>query len=306
MKKLIVALLILASGSLFAQQDPLFSQYMFNKLAVNPGYAGSRETLSADLLNRWQWVGISGAPNTLSASIHSPLRNQHLGIGFTYYRDHLGPMVNQGALAAFAYRIVFPKGKLSFGIQAGIKHLGIDWNDSDIDPISIQDPLILSQVNQKAVMDANFGVYYYSDNFYVGISSKQLLQNQQAIVEVEGKSEFTKLWRHFYGMAGVAFPITEDLVFRPSMLVKYVQHAPPQMDLNLSFLFGNSFWTGASYRTEKAVSLLTEIRITPNVRIGYSYDIWLNELRAYNKGSHEIRIGFDLNKQKRMLTPRYF
>lgn len=306
MKKLLTILLILSTGTLYAQQDPLFSQYMFNKLAVNPGYAGSHEALSAVILNRWQWSGIEGAPKTLSASVHSPLRNPHLGLGLTVYRDDLGPTVYQGALASFAYRILFPKGKLSFGLQAGVKHADIDWNDPELDPNSDGDPLLIGQEKQNAVPDANFGVYYYSDNFYIGVSSKQLLQNQYAVVEVDGKSEFSKLIRHFYGIAGVAFPISDNLVFRPSMLVKYVQNAPPQLDLNLSFLIGKSFWLGASYRTEKAVSLLTEIRITPSLTLGYSYDIWLNELKAYNKGSHELRIGFDLNKQNRMLTPRYF
>jgi type IX secretion system PorP/SprF family membrane protein len=306
MKKLLIVVLILAAGKLFAQQDPLFSQYMFNKLAVNPGYAGSRETLSAVILNRWQWVGINGAPNTLSASIHSPLQNPHLGVGLTVYHDHLGPTVYQGALANFAYRILFPNGKLSFGLQAGVKYSGIDWNDPDLDPSNPGDPLMSGQEKNNVVPDANFGIYYYADNFYAGVSSKQLLQNQMAVVEVDGKSEFTKLLRHFYGIAGVAFPISENLVFRPSLLVKYVTQAPPQLDLNLSFLFGNSFWLGASYRTEKAVSFLTEIRITPSLTIGYSYDIWLNELRAYNKGSHELRIGFDLDKKNRMVTPRYF
>lgn len=306
MKKLLTVLLILTAGMLYAQQDPLFSQYMFNKLAVNPGYAGSRESLSGVILNRWQWVGIDGAPNTLSASIHSPLKNPHLGVGLTYYRDHLGPTIYQGALASFAYRILFPKGKLSFGLQAGVKHSDIDWNDPDLDAYNIGDPLLAGQTKNNAVPDANFGIYYYTDNFYLGVSSKGLLQNQTAVVEVNGKSEFTKLMRHFYGMTGVAFPLSEDVVFRPSILVKYVQHAPPQLDLNLSFLLGSSFWIGASYRTEKAVSLLTEIRITPSVTLGYSYDIWLNELRAYNKGSHELRIGFDLDRKNRMLTPRYF
>ena len=306
MKKLLIVLLILISGKLFAQQDPLFSQYMFNKLAVNPGYAGSREALSGEVINRWQWVGINGAPVTLSASIHSPLRNPHLGVGLTYYNDHLGPTTYQGALASFAYRIIFPKGKLSFGIQAGMKYSGIDWNDPNLDPYSGSDPLLNAQVKNKVVPDANFGIYYYSENFYFGLSSKQLLQNQTAVVVVDGKNQFTKLLRHFYGIAGVAFPVSDNLVFRPSLLVKYVTHAPPQLDLNLSFLIGSSFWLGASYRTEKAVSLMTEIRVTPTVRIGYSYDIWLNELRAYNKGSHELRIGFDIVRKSRMITPRYF
>jgi type IX secretion system PorP/SprF family membrane protein len=305
MKKLLTALLIIMATRVFAQQDPLFSQYMFNKLAVNPAYAGSQEYLTLDALYRYQWVNIDGAPQTFSASVHSPLKNPHLGLGLNVYSDAIGPTISQGALATFAYRILFPDSKLSFGLQAGIKYTDIFW--SKINPYDLEDPLFRTQMKNKAVPDANFGIYYYSKKYYVGLSSKQLLQNQMSVVKVNGKEEFTKLMRHFYGMAGAAFPISDQLVFRPSILVKFVVNAPPQMDLNASFLIAKTFWFGASYRTEKALSLMTEFRLSDNLRLGYSYDLWFNELNAYNKGSHEIRLGFDFDIfQKRMLTPRYF
>ena len=305
MKKLLTALMILTASTLFAQQDPLFSQYMFNKLAVNPGYAGSRELLSVDALYRNQWVNIDGAPKTISASIHSPLNNPHLALGLNAYNDKIGPMMYNGALATFAYRILFPKGKLSFGIQAGFKYSGINYNI--INSRDVTDPFLVYQVKKKFAPDASFGVYYYSDKFYAGLSSRQLIQNETVIVkDSAGNSQFTKLLTHFYGMTGVAIPISDNVVFRPSLLVKYVKNAPPQLDLNASFLFANTLWLGASYRTERAVSLITEINIAQNFRIGYSYDIWFNELRSYNKGSHEIRLSYDLNVNPRLLTPRYF
>ena len=126
------------------------------------------------------------------------------------------------------------------------------------------------------------------------------------VKDSSGNTQFSKLLTHFYGMAGVAIPMGENVVFRPSFLAKYVTNAPPQLDINASFLFANTLWLGASYRTEKAVSFITEINIAQNFRIGYSYDIWLNGLKAYNKGSHEIRLSFDINVGKRILSPRYF
>jgi type IX secretion system PorP/SprF family membrane protein len=163
------------------------------------------------------------------------------------------------------------------------------------------------QLQKEWVPDANFGIYYYSDKFYAGVSSKQLLQNESAVIKDNaGNSQFTKLMRHFYAMTGVAIPLSEAVVFRPSLLAKFVPNAPPQLDLNASFLINNTLWLGASYRTEKALSLITEINIAQNFRLGYSYDIWLNELKEYNKGSHEIRLSYDLNVNKRLLTPRYF
>ncbi len=304
MKNLLTAILLLVSITLFAQQDALFSQYMFNKLAVNPGYAGSRELLSTDILYRYQWVGIEGAPKTVSASIHSPLNNPHLALGFNVSNDKIGPLSNTSAMATFAYRIIFPKGKLSFGIQGGVKNNNVVGNLNAYDGT---DPFILSQQTKKFVPDASFGIYYYTANFYAGFSSQQLLQNQTLVVEdAEGNAQFSTLLTHFYGMTGVAIPLGENVVFRPSLLAKYVKNAPPQLDLNASFLFANTLWLGASYRTEKAISIMTEINIAQNFRIGYSYDIWINELKTYNKGSHEIRMSFDINVHKRMLTPRYF
>jgi len=279
---------------------------MFNKLAVNPGYAGSRELLSADMLYRYQWVNIEGAPKTISASIHSPLVNPHLAMGFNLYNDKIGPLSNTGAMVTFAYRIIFPKSKLSFGLQAGVKSSGIDWNELK----AYDDEPFLNMSNQiqnKVVPDANFGVYYYSDRFYAGLSSRQLLQNQTLLIQdTLGNTQFSKLLTHFYAMTGAAFPLSENVVFRPSLLAKFVKDAPPQLDLNASFLFAKTLWLGVSYRTEKAISLITEVNVAQNLRIGYSYDIWLNELKVYNKGSHEIRLSFDFNVAKRMLSPRYF
>ncbi len=304
MKNSLTAFLLFLASLSFAQQDPLFSQYMFNKLAINPGYAGSRDVLTVDALYRYQWVNIDGSPRTFSASVHSPLRNQHIGLGLNVYSDVIGPSVMQGGLATFTYRILFPDAKLSFGLQAGVKYSDINW--AMVKPFDMEDPSLVHQLKNKAVPDANFGIYYYSKKYFVGLSSKQLLQNQMSIVSVNGKDEFTKLLRHFYGMAGAAFPLSDQVVFRPSVLVKFVQNAPPQLDLNASFLFAGAFWLGASYRSEKALSLMTEFNITQSLRIGYSYDIWFNELGAYNKGSHEIRLGFDFDIFARMLTPRYF
>ena len=298
--------MILVSSTLFAQQDPLFSQYMFNKLAINPGYAGSRELLTADLLYRNQWTNIDGAPKTISASIHAPLNNPHIALGIYAYNDVIGPMRHTGTLATFAYRIIFPEGKLSFGIQAGFKYSGVDY--TKIHAFNINDPFLLYPIKNRFAPDANFGIYYYSEKFYIGLSSRQLLQNETVITtDTAGNTQFTKLLIHFYGMTGIAVPVGDNIIFRPSMLAKFVKNAPPQLDLNASFLFGDKLWIGASYRTEKAISLMTELIVAKNFRIGYSYDIWLNELKACNEGSHEIRLSYDLHtNNNRMRTPRYF
>lgn len=304
MKKLIILFVLFAGLAGFAQQDALFSQYMFNKLTVNPAYAGSREVFSADMVYRYQWVGIPGSPKTLTLGMHAPLRNEHIALGGYIYSDQIGPEVDQGALATYAFRVNLPKGKLSFGLQGGVKYYSIDWN-----MIYTEDPDFVFQGNQKSKItpDANFGIYYYSNHMYAGISSKHLLQNEYGMVTVDGKKTYSKLLRHFYGMAGLAIPVSDNVIFRPSVLVKYVKNAPWQLDLNASFLFSDLIWLGMTYRTDGDIIFLTELNIGRKYRIGYSYDMNVKDLIHYNSGSHEIRLGLDLDLLKnRMYTPRYF
>jgi type IX secretion system PorP/SprF family membrane protein len=307
MKKVAVILLLIISSAAYAQQDPLFTHYMYNKLAFNPGYAGSRDLFSMEMIGRFQWVGIQGAPRTISFTAHSPLQNPHIGLGLNAYRDELGPTVDYGATASFAYRVLFPTSKLCFGVAAGFKYMDIDWGM--LNPKDPNDPSLTNQVKNKVVPDVDFGIYYYSDRFYVGLSSRHLLQNQIVVSSAsDGSTSFTKLMRHFYGMAGVVIPISDNVVFTPSVLCKYVVNTPFQTDVNASFMFHDVLVLGISYRTDNAIGLLAEVNITRNFSIGYSYDIWFNALKAYNSGSHEIRLGydFDIFNKSRMLTPRYF
>ena len=304
MKKIFLFTILMVSLGAYAQQDPLFTQYMFNKLVVNPAYAGTQENLTIDLLDRYQWLGIDGSPRTITIGAHAPLKNEKIGLGFYIYRDALGPSINQGFMATYAYHIRTMNGHFSFGIQFGFKHYSFDW-----EAIQAKDPdfLFMPQELQKVYPDANLGLYYHTPRFFAGVSTKQLLQNEYGIGTYDGTTTFSRLLRHFYGMAGFAIPLDQKIIFRPSTLFKYVKNAPLQMDLNASFIFNNIFWVGASFRTEKAVTFLSEFRIAPNIRLGYSFDLYLNELQLHNKGSHEFRLGFDIITSKsRMMTPRYF
>lgn len=309
MKKLgLTFLLLFILGFSYGQQDPIITQYMFDKLPINPGYAGSVDALSVNLIDRYQWVGIKDGPNTITFTANSYLPNPHLGIGVYVYRDALGPTVETGAMGSFAYKILFPKGKLSFGVQFGFNYLDIDW--SALDPMDPSDPLINNQVGKKAVPDAGFGIYYYSRRFYAGISSTHLLQNEMDISNANplNTTSFSKLLRHFYAMGGGAIPLSDNMDLKPAIIIKYVQNAPVQADLNLSLLINDILWIGVGYRTEKCLSFMVDVNIAKNLHIGYSYDSWLNELKSYNLGSHEIRLGcdFDIFGLEKMVTPRYF
>lgn len=308
MKKLVIIIVTsLAWSFSYCQQDPVFTQFIFNKLPVNPAYAGSTEALSLDIIDRFQWVGFTDGPNTLSFTANSNLPNKHLGVGLFAYRDALGPTVESGVMGSFAYRIILPKGNLGFGVQFGYTYMDIDW--TALNPEDPNDPMISNQVKNQAAPDAGVGIYFQAKNWYAGISSTHLIQNKMAVTTLPtDETSFSKLLRHFYAMGGVAIPLNDYLVLRPTALVKYVQNAPLQADLNVSLLIKELIWIGLGYRTEQCLSIYTEVNIAKNLHIGYSYDAWFNYLVSYNKGSHEIRIGYDLDifHTSRYHVPRYF
>ncbi|MFC2102266.1 type IX secretion system membrane protein PorP/SprF [Bacteroidota bacterium] len=291
-----------------AQQDPIFTQYMYTKLEFNPAYAGSRDALAVDMLTRFQWVGVEGAPRTICLTAHTPLRNPHIGLGFYMYRDALGPTVDYNVMASFAYRILFPTSKLAFGVSAGIKYYNIDWNL--LHPKDPGDQLLVNDASNRVVPDVDFGIYYSHSRYYAGISVKHLLQNQLVVSSTSPNNEvnFTRLRASFYGIAGGSVPLADKFMFLPSLLVKYVDNAPLQVDLNARFLLFDILTLGVGYRTSNAIGLLVGVDVGKGFSVGYSYDIWFNALRSHNSGSHEIRISFetDLFKRTRMLTPRYF
>jgi type IX secretion system PorP/SprF family membrane protein len=277
---------------------------MFNKLLVNPAYAGSKEVLTIDVLDRRQWVNIEGAPNTLTISAHTALKNKKVALGAYVYRDALGATSTQSFMGTYAYRIYMERSSLAFGLQFGFDYFDFNWSEL---VQKYPDPAFDPQNVRRITPDANFGIYYQSHVFYLGISSKQLLANGFSKIIGDGKSTFSKLTQHFYMMGGYALPIKDKVVFRPSIMTKYTPHAPLQFDFNASILFGDTFWAGISYRTAKAITILTEFRIAERIKLGYSYDLYLNELQPFNYGSHEIRIGFELPIfETKMHTPRYF
>ena len=310
MKKIItiIALLTVSMGS-YAQQDPIFTQYMFNMQAINPAYVGTPECLSLNLVDRLQWLGMKNGPNTMMFTAGSNLPNPHLGVGLMAYRDALGPSVETGMMGSFAYRVLFPKSSLSFGLQFGFDYTKIDWNALiAADP---GDPTLTNQVNSPVVPDAGFGIYYHATNYYFGVSSTHLLQNKFLVSTTTSPNEqtsFSRILRHFYAMGGAAFPLSDELVIRPTAMIKYVANSPIQADVDVSLLIHNIIWVGVGYRSEEAITFMTEVNVMKNLHIGYSYDAWFNPLQAYGKGAHEIRLGYDIDAfgAGRMVTPRYF
>ncbi|MEJ7557804.1 MAG: type IX secretion system membrane protein PorP/SprF [Pedobacter sp.] len=288
-----------------AQQDAMYTQYMFNTLAINPAYAGSRNVLSATTLYRNQWTGIEGAPKTGTLSIDAPLWDKRIGLGLQFITDKLGVEQTNGAAISGAYRIRMEKGSLSFGIQGNVQQYKRNLTNVPLESIPAYDPAFAENVD-KILFNFGTGVYYNSDRFYVGLSAQDLLPNQLN-QSSDGTTLVGKQEVHMFLASGYVFPVSEDLDLKPSFLIKGVKGAPLEADLNATLWIKQALGVGIQYRTSADISALIEIQATENVRIGYSYDHSLTALQGFNSGSHEIMLRYEFGFSRgKYLSPRFF
>lgn len=305
--RLSCCLLLLAfvgSNSLQAQQDPMFSQYMFNTLSVNPGYAGSAELWSFTGIYRNQWAGIEGAPVTQTVTAHGPLRKESLAAGLTFVNDQHGAVNTTAFYGDFSTRIMLSnKSRLAFGLKAGVSFYQADI--SSLNPVDEQDPLFQQDLRLKALPNFGAGVLWYSQKHYLGISAPKLLNNPLVDDEPEFASNGER--QHFFLIGGLILDVGNYVKFRPSFLVKAVSGAPVQVDVTASFLFYERMWAGVMYRHDDAAGLLLQYIIADRLRVGYAYDYTISGLTNYTSGSHEIMLGYDLGKRiEGHTSPRYF
>lgn len=296
MKKLLFSsiLLLTVGATGYAQQDPQFSQNMFNRLYTNPAYAGSAEGICGTLLYRNQWTGFDGAPKTGLFSVDAPINFLHGGLGLTVLAtDELGFENTFGIKLAYAFRFNLGAGNLAIGLDAGLLQKSIDGDFKYNDP---NDPIIpTSEVSGSVFPDLGAGIYYNSDKFYAGVSSSHLLES-----EVDYGDFVTKMARHYYGTLAYRFEFSPALSLTPSAHAKYVADQL-QLDVNANLHINNRFWIGASYRLEDAIVVLAGLNITPNLRLGYSYDITTSDLKDYSNGSHEIMLGYCYKIKKKII-----
>jgi len=298
-------LLLLCSLFAYAQQEPQYTQYMYNTLTVNPGYTGSPGYLEATLQHRSQWVGIDGAPTTQAFTVHSPYSQNHdnIGLGLSVVNDNLGPSNEVYADGNFSYAIRFANdSKLAFGLKAGARMLNIDWSKGRY--YQPGDPLLNNNINNKINPLIGAGLYYYTDRWYAGISVPNFIQNDYYDYVQESVQADRLL---YFVMAGYVFNLNDNLKFKPAALAKIVTGAPVIVDVSANFLLQETVTLGASYRWDDSVSALAGIQVTQNIFAGYSYDYSVTDLNKYNNGSHEIIVRFTLQpKQNRIKSPRFF
>ncbi len=309
--KKITLILVLTSGMLAvnAQQDPMYTHYMYNTLMVNPGYAGSRDALTVTALHRSQWVDFKGAPITQTLSMHTPLKNEHIGIGLSILNDKIGPTNNTSVFVDYAYIMkLTEKSKLALGLSAGANIFQASLNSLQLDQQS--DPVFLSNIDNHVTPNFGFGAYYSRERFYAGISAPNLVQNSYSVTNPENITTLiSKEQRHYFFIAGTMLNITRNLAFKPTTLIKVTSAAPVQADLTASFIIMDRLLVGVMFRTGDAFGGLVGLNISRQLHIGYSYD-WSYGLETskYNQGSHEIVLRYDFIffDKKQIHSPRYF
>ena len=298
--KIFLIFLMFTAFVSYAQQDAQFTQYMYNTININPAYAGSRGALSIFALHRTQWVGLDGAPVTNAASVNTPLNGSNLGLGVSIINDKIGPTTENTISADLSYTVPTSETfKLSFGIKATANFFNLDVNR--LNPVD-DDPS-LHDFNNKFTPNIGAGVYLHSDKAYVGFSIPNFIESNRYD---DNEVAIFKEKINYYLIAGYVFDVNESIKFKPALLTKVVGGAPLQMDVSGNFMFNDKFVVGGSYRLNSAVSALVGFQFSNSWFLGYGYDIETTKLSNYNSGSHEIFLRYEIFKNTRISTPRFF
>jgi len=284
-----------------AQQQVMYTQYMFNGLAINPAYAGSYGAVTSTFLAREQWVGLDGAPSSQTFSIHSPINNtESANVGAILTHDKIGVTNSSAAMGVYSYRIQLEgEARLAFGLQAGLATY-----KTELTAISSTDPAFSQDTNETR-FNFGAGIYYNTDRFYAGIAVPHMIRSK--LYQNQDDPE-AGLRRHIFASVGYLFDLSPNLKFKPNLLIKYVDNAPMSMDINANFLLKDIIWLGLSYRTFDSFDFIGSIQLTEQLQLGYSYDFATSKhVSRINSGSHEIMLQYKfVFSKKKVISPRYF
>lgn len=306
MKKIFFAFLVglIALTKVSAQQDPHYTQYMYNMNVINPAYAGSKENLAVGLLFRKQWVQLEDSPTTFTATGHSPV-GKNVGIGLSFISDEIGPVKESNITSDFSYTLnLGGENRLAFGLKAGFSLLQIDYA-TEIAPTlqNINDPLFGAN-SSRTNLNIGTGVFYYTNKYYLALSVPNMLNAVH--LDFNGKKYGSDV-QHYFVTGGYVFDLNPNLKFKPFFLVKSAFNAPTSFDISTNFLMFDKLELGASYRYQDAISGLVNFKISDGLRIGYAYDHVISDISKVSPSSHEIFLLFDLNFPKKVTSsPRYF
>ena len=305
--KLLALLLVLAFNEMSAQQDAQYTQYMYNTVSVNPGYAGSRGHMSIAGLYRAQWVGLEGAPETQTLNIHTPLGYRGAGVGLSFVNDVIGPTSETYIDLDLSYTIQTSlDAKLSFGLKASAHLLDVRFSELNQDVGTGPDPTLQQNIDNRFSPNFGAGVYYHTERFYAGLSVPRILETTHF---EESSLSTAKEQMNFYLITGYVWDLNPFLKFKPAILTKAVQGAPLQVDVSANFMFNEKFIVGAAYRWDAAVSALAGFQISEQIMLGLAYDRETTELGGtqFNDGSFEVFLRLELlNSFRKTVSPRFF
>jgi len=295
-------LLLAGMGKLRAQQDPMYTQYMFNMMSVNPAYAGSFNALNLQALYRMQWLGIEGAPRTLTLSAHAPISDKNMGWGLTVYNDRIGPLNHSMMYGNYAYQLILNSGTLAFGIKAG---LGMyTANLSALDP---HDPdRTLVDFRRKILPNVGVGVFYYNDKYYLGLSVPRIVENQIKVNNLD----YGNIRRHYFLVGGYLWELGfyRNYVLKTSFMLRGTEGAPVSIDLSGVLYLHEKLGVGLTYRHKAALTGMLQYYITPQFYLGFAYDYATTRLRHVNSGTYEFLLSYNIinNRFTRIYHPRFF
>ncbi len=314
MRKLIIliTLLFVFVGG-YAQQEAQYTQFMYNKLSLNPAYAGSSGVPCFSCIHRSQWVGFEGAPSSQVINFHMPAFRNRVGLGASIAHDKIGPVNSFTASLMYAYRMKIDRGNLAVGLRGTLRNYRINWSETQ--STHSEDEQIPTGNTSRILPNFGFGVYYDTEKFYVGISSPSLLKGDLSYTYLNNGSAFGTEKMHLYLMTGFVFDVNSNVKFKPAALVKYAANSPLDLDLNATFIFIEKLWFGLSYRLGgdsnrgigESIDLLAQYQVSKNLRIGVAYDFTLSKLKDHNSGTFEIQMEYCINpKDRRLTNPRFF
>ncbi|MEZ4931117.1 MAG: type IX secretion system membrane protein PorP/SprF [Saprospiraceae bacterium] len=299
-----------------AQQQPHNTQFMYYKLGYNPAFAGSQEAPCVSCIVREQWLGLKGAPSTQAVTFNMPMMNNRVGIGANVMRHTIGITTMYDVDLAYAYRFRLGQGMLGIGVQGSLRSLTNDFVETVATQSKPDDLTIPTNNENKFSFNFGSGVYYNSDRFYFGFSVPRLLSN--SIDFNSNDNIVSREVQHIYAMSGYTATLSEDLKLRPQILLKYVDNAPLDADINMNLLIQDKFMAGLTYRTGgnkveerrgESIDVLFGVQLTDNLMFGFSYDYPLSEIRDYSSGSIEASFHYcigQISSSSEFENPRFF
>ena len=307
-KGLGILTIVIASLTSNAQQDPMYTQYMFNSQNINPAYAGTWESVGFMVLARQQWVGLEGAPQTYSFTMQAPLKNERVALGLNLISDKIGLEKRFYIFGDYSYLTpLSEKTNLRLGLKGGFTNYSNDLNAYQT--FSSGDPAFQGVINKQFMPNFGVGAFLYGEKYYMGLSVPKII-NSEFDNDLQTNSVESEI-RHYYFMAGMVFDLGENVKFKPTMLSKATftsdYGAPVQLDLTANFLIKEQFWLGAMYRTGDSFGFIAQWIFDKKLRIGYAIDFATTDLRSHQNGSHEIMVSYELKFLKeKFVSPRYF